>query len=73
MVESVKKAAVIFHDITVDDLRQFRLAVTNDIAHMTENWTKVKKAGEDWAKHSSFGHCMVKYVSYSSWIRPTVY
>ena len=26
MVESTKKAAVIFHDITVDDLRQFRLA-----------------------------------------------
>ena len=41
-LESAKKAAVIFHDITVDDLRQFRLAVTNDIANMPENWTKVK-------------------------------
>ena len=51
MVESTKKAAVIFHDITVDDLGQFRLAVTNDIAHMPDNWAKVKKAGEDWAKH----------------------
>ena len=54
-MESVKKAAVIFHDITVDDLRQFRLAVTNDIAHMPETWTKVKKAGEDGRSTSSLG------------------
>ena len=36
MVEYSKKAAAIFHGITIDDLRQFafRLAVANDIVHM---------------------------------------
>ena len=53
MVEYAKKAAVIFHGITVDDLQQlaFRLSVANDVAHMPENWTKEEKAGVDWAKH----------------------
>ncbi len=52
MVEYAKKAAVIFHGITIDDLRQlaYRLAVANDIANMPDNWKK-EKAGVDWAKH----------------------
>ena len=53
MVEYAKKVAVIFHGITVDDLRQlaFRLSVANYVAHVPENWTKEEKAGVDWAKH----------------------
>ena len=53
MVEYAMKAAVTFHGITVDDLRQiaFRLAVANNIARLPENGTKEEKAGVEWAKY----------------------
>ena len=53
MAEYAKKAARIFHGITVQDLRRlaYQVAVANNIAKIPESWAKEESAGVDWAKH----------------------
>lgn len=49
LAEYVKKAAKIFHGITLTDLRRlaYRMAVTNTITNIPQSWTKDQMAGSD--------------------------
>jgi len=53
MVEYAKKAARIFHGISVQDLRRlaYEIAIANKLENIPEKWIKEKTAGIDWAQH----------------------
>ena len=52
LVEYVKKAAKIFHGITLTDLQRlaYRMAVANKVTNIPLSWAKDEMAGSDWAR-----------------------
>jgi len=52
LADYVKKAAQIYHGITITDLRRlaYRMAKANNLDNIPETWCKEESAGPNWTK-----------------------